>query len=138
MPLTTVAIYANIYKQQDSMHICTYQSVCGCTLVVLAVRLRRTSRLQAAAALRRAQPWRPLLQSAPTDGDSPTPQAICGSNSLVADNSNTNCRIVTTYGNGVATSCSATKIGNNYLATAGRPPAAVPCALRGVPGREQF
>lgn len=47
------------------------------------------------------------------------PQAICGGNSLVADNQYTNCRIVTTYGNGMSTSCSAVKIGDKLLGTAG-------------------
>lgn len=89
------------------------------------VRLRRTSRREAAAALRKAQPWRPLLTSKPASAagnsstDSVDPQAICGTNSLVADNSFTNCRIVTTYSNGVSTSCSASKIASNILATAG-------------------
>lgn len=88
-----------------------------------AVLLRRTSRRAAAAALRKAQPWRPLLQPKPAAALNSTasvdPQAICGSNSLVADNSFTNCRIVTTYSNGVSTSCSASKIAANILATAG-------------------
>lgn len=60
------------------------------------------------------------------------PQAICGSNSLVADNQNTNCRIVTTYSNGVSTSCSAVKIGDKLLATAGEPHAALSsCMFQG-------
>lgn len=86
-----------------------------------AVRLRRTSKLQAATALRRAQPWRPLLEpTAANSTESIDSQAICGGNSLVQDNQVINCRIVSTYGNGQATSCSAVKIGDNLLATAGK------------------
>lgn len=68
------------------------------------------------------------MQSKPTDSptDSVDSQAICGGNSLVADNRNTNCRIVTTYGNGVSTSCSAFKMGSNLLGTAGRDESAAP------------
>jgi hypothetical protein len=59
---------------------------------------------------------------AATSRDAVDPQAICGSNGLVADNRNTNCRIVTTYSNGQSTSCSAFKFGEKLLGTAGKLP----------------
>lgn len=47
-------------------------------------------------------------------------ESICGFNSLVADDSKTNCRIVSTYPNGAASSCSAWKFGDKLLGTAGK------------------
>ena len=89
-----------------------------CVVAGAVVAVKRHSKLEAAAAARRAKPWRPVLgpQSASSDVD---PQAICGANSLVADNSLSNCRIVTTYGNGAAFTCSAFKFADRLLGTAG-------------------
>lgn len=123
---TAVWCLARVYLQAfQAFHCPTWPGVSVCVfLLPPTVLLRRTSRREAAAALRKAQPWRPLLQPKPASALNSTasvdPQAICGTNSLVADNSFTNCRIVTTYSNGVSTSCSASKIASNILATAGR------------------
>lgn len=85
----------------------------------VTVAVRMNTRRQAMAASRKASPNRPILAgNAPLNNGSLGSQAICGGNSLVADNQVTNCRIVSTYSGG-ASSCSAVKIGDRLLATAG-------------------
>lgn len=83
-----------------------------------AVAVESNSRAQAAKARQRAQSWAPVLDNSTDRGPIGT-ESVCGYNSLVADNSITNCRIVSSFG-GTAFSCSAFKIGDNLLGTAGK------------------
>lgn len=46
-------------------------------------------------------------------------QVVCGANSLTPTNFNVYCRIISTFPNGQAASCSAAKVGVNRLSTAG-------------------
>jgi len=88
-----------------------------CNWCMHAVCVKRNNRAQAARAWGRAKPWRPLLNNGTDTGPIGT-ESICGANSLVADNSITNCRILSRYGNNYFT-CSAFKIGERLLGTAG-------------------
>jgi hypothetical protein len=81
-----------------------------------SAKLRRNTRLEAERARNNATIN--VLTAADTLAEI-TGQVVCGANSLTPTNFNVHCRIVATFPNGGSGSCSAAKVGNNRLATAG-------------------